>query len=178
MNWLQGKKLKLRAVEPEDLDSLLQWENNPDNWMVSGTFNPFSKKVMKTYIENTHLNIFQTGQYRFIIELIESEKSIGTLDLFEFDPFHKRAGLGILIGSKDERGLGYATEAINLVINYCFNHLELHQLYCNILSDNIASLKLFEGHGFVQCGIKKDWIRVNSEFKDEISLQLIKNLDD
>lgn len=174
MNLLQGKKLRLRAVEPEDLDSLLQWENNPEHWMVSGTLNPFSKKVMQTYIENTHLNIFQTSQYRFIIELLENKKSIGTLDIFEFDPFNKRAGLGILIGSKDDRGLGYAKEALDLVIHYCFNHLEMHQLYCNILSDNKSSLKLFEGHGFIQCGVKKDWIRVNSEYKDEISLQLLK----
>lgn len=174
MSLLQGNKLKLRAVEPEDLDLLLQWENDTENWMISGTFNPFSKSLMKSYIENSHLTIFQTGQYRFIIELKESKEPIGTLDIFDFDPFHKRAGLGVLIGPKDQRGHGYAKESIQLIIEYCFNHLELHQLYCNILVENKSSIKLFEGQGFIQCGIKKEWIRVNSEFKDELLFQLIK----
>lgn len=178
MSLLIGKKIVLRAVEPEDLDLLLEWENDQENWVLSGTLNPFSKSLMKSYIENTHLTIYQTNQYRFMIELVDSKICIGSIDIFDFDPFHKRAGLGILIGSKNYRGKGYAKEALTLIVNYCFNHLDLHQLFCNILSDNEISLNLFQHQGFVQCGNKKDWIRDKSDFKDEIILQLINRKDD
>ena len=178
MSLLHGTNIKLRAVEPEDLDLLLEWENDPENWLVSGTLNPFSKSVMQAYIENSHLSIYQTNQYRFMIELLDSEICIGSVDLFDFDPFHKRAGLGILIGEKEYRGEGNAKQALNLVINYSFNHLDLHQLYCNILSENEVSLSLFRKQGFVNCGIKKDWIRDKSEYKDEIILQLLKEKND
>lgn len=172
MNWLEGQNIRLRAVEPEDLELLLSWENDTDNWEVSGTLAPFSRNLMKRYIENTHLNIYQTGQYRFIVELISSGESIGTADIFDFDPFHKRAGIGILIGTKDQRGRGFATEAIDLLKSYCFEHLELHQLFCNILSDNEISLKLFKNAGFEISGTKKEWIKTNGGYKDELFLQL------
>lgn len=178
MNLLEGEKIRLRAVEPEDLDLLMEWENNPENWTISGTINPFSKSLMSSYIENAHLNIYQAGQYRFMIVSKASEKCIGTMDIFDFDAFHKRAGLGILIGDQHQRGLGFAKEAMNLIIDYCFHHLDLHQLFCNILEDNSRSIKLFESSGFLPVGIKKDWIRVNSEFKNEIMLQLLKKVDD
>ncbi|HCC72029.1 MAG TPA: GNAT family N-acetyltransferase, partial [Bacteroidales bacterium] len=81
-------KIKLRAPEPEDLVILYNWENDPSIWQVSNTLSPFSKYTLRKYIENSHKSIFETGQLRFMIEIIQLEKTIGTIDLFDFDPFH------------------------------------------------------------------------------------------
>ena len=172
---LEGKNIKLRALESSDIDLLYEWENNTDIWTISNTLNPFSKHILKQYLENSHLDIYQTKQLRLIIDLKSNDKNVpvGTIDLFDFDPYHLRAGIGILIYSEKNRKKGYATEALQLLINYSFHYLGLHQLYCNIASDNMKSIKLFTKVGFIIVGEKKDWIKTPSKWINEYLLQLI-----
>lgn len=172
MNTLLGKNIKLRALEKEDLDFLYQIENNESFWQVSNTQTPFSKYMLKLYLENAHLDIYQAKQLRLIIEENSTNLQVGLIDLFDFNPKHKRAGIGILI-HPDFQEKGYAFEALSLLINYTFTHLDLHQLYANITDDNIKSISLFEKNNFVKTGIKKDWIFTNNNYKNEILYQLI-----
>jgi diamine N-acetyltransferase len=108
-----------------------------------------------------------------MINLIKVKKPIGTIDLFDFDPFHKRAGLGILIANEKQRRKGYASMALKCLINYCFTTLQLHQLYCNILENNNESMDLFTKLGFTRIGIKKDWVKTADGYLDEYMFQLI-----
>ncbi|HOP58485.1 MAG TPA: GNAT family N-acetyltransferase [Bacteroidales bacterium] len=169
-------KISLRALEPEDLELLYKWENNVSYWLISNTFSPFSKYTLKRYLENSHKNIYETGQLRLMIDLVREKKTIGTIDIFDFDPFHKRAGLGILIADEDERRKGYASMALKCLINYCFDTLQLHQLFCNILENNQESMDLFTRLGFKQTGIKKEWIKISGGYLDEYMFQMINPL--
>jgi len=170
---MKCEKIKLRALEPEDLELLYEWENNDSYWVFSNTVTPFSKYTLKRYLENSHKNIFETGQLRLMIELVSDKKTIGTIDLFDFDPFHKRAGLGILIADDAERRKGYASMALKCLIDYCFTTLQLHQLYCNILANNCESMDLFKKQGFVQSGVKKEWIKTSEGYLDEYMFQMV-----
>jgi len=175
MNYLRGNKVYLRALEPDDIDVLVEWENNPENWQVSGTLAPYSKRNLEKFIDSSHLEIYQTGQLRLMIADTNSKTPIGTVDIFEFDLFNSRAGVGILIADEARRNNGYATETLQLVKQYCFNHLGINQLFCNIASDNEASLHLFQKAGFELNGSKKAWLKRGNEFKDEYFLQLLNN---
>jgi diamine N-acetyltransferase len=170
---MKYKKIRLRAIEPEDLELLYEWENDNSYWAISNTVSPFSRYTLKRYIENSHKTIFETGQLRLMIEHAEDKITIGTIDVFEFDAFHKRAGIGILIANESYRRKGYATMSLSCLINYCFKTLQLHQLYCNILSNNQISIDLFKKHGFVLIGIKKEWILVEDGYVDVHMFQLI-----
>lgn len=169
--------VSLRAIEPTDIDLLYKWENDPAVWKVSNTIAPFSKYILQKYIENSHLDIYQTRQLRLMVDLTDktdnSNSTIGAIDIFDFDPFHLRAGVGILIGGKQNRNQGIATDALRELIRYAFDILGLHQLFCNISIDNAASLHLFEKVGFIITGTKKDWIKIRQGYIDELSLQLI-----
>jgi diamine N-acetyltransferase len=171
---LAGESIILRAPEPEDLDLLYLWENDTDVWHVSNTLTPFSRYTLKNYIENSHLDIFEAKQLRLMIELKDSFTTIGTIDLFDFDPYHHRAGIGILIGDKTQRGKGYAAEALDLVIDYCFDMLSLHQIYCGIGSNNLSSIHLFQSKKFLQCGERKDWLKTAEGWQNELLFQLIR----
>jgi diamine N-acetyltransferase len=173
---MKYKNIKLRALEPEDLELLYEWENNQSYWSVSNTITPFSRYNLKQYIENSHKNIYETGQLRLMIDHIEDKKTIGTIDIFEFDPFHKRAGTGILIADESYRKKGFASMSLLCVVKYCFETLKLHQLYCNIISNNVESIDLFMKQGFVQNGIKKDWIKTDDGYLDELMFQLINKM--
>ena len=170
---LKGKNITLRALEPEDLEFLYEIENNQIFWEVSHTQTPFSKFILKQYLENAHLDIFEAKQLRLVIEEEFTKKQIGMVDLFDFNPQHKRAGIGILIHPDFQKN-GFASEALSILIKYTFSFLDLHQLYANITADNSNSISLFTKHNFEKVGVKKDWILSNGKFKDEILFQLIK----
>ncbi len=173
-NPLIGKNLNLRALEPEDLELLYLWENDTDIWNVSNTLVPVSRYILKKYLENIHKDIYETKQLRLIIQLRENNRAIGAIDLFDFDPYHKRAGIGILIADKSDRRKGYAGEALNILVSYAFNTLDLHVVYCTISTQNNASLELFRQAGFEITGTRKQWIWDGDKFRDEHFLQIIK----
>jgi len=154
---------------------LYEWENNNSYWIISNTVAPFSKYTLKRYIRNSHKSIYETGQLRLMIDLIAGKQTIGTIDIFDFDPFHKRAGIGILIAEEEQRRKGYATMSLKCLTDYCFKTLQLHQLWCNILADNHESIELFQKLGFVQIGIKKDWVKTADGYLDEHMFQLVNN---
>ena len=173
MATLLGKNINLRALEPSDIDFLFATENDEQYWEISGTQLPFSKYILQKYIENAHQDIYEAKQYRFVICNFES-KPVGMIDLFDFNPQHKRVGIGILI-LPNYQNKGYASEALEMVIDYTFSYLDVHQIYANITSNNLKSIALFEKYNFKKVGIKKDWLYGNSTFKDEILYQLITN---
>jgi diamine N-acetyltransferase len=170
---LKGSQIQLRAIEPSDIDVLYAWENDTNHWRISNTQTPFSRHVLTQYLASAHLDIYTTKQLRLIIDELQSSKPVGCIDLFDFDPQHRRVGIGILVADTNDRRKGHASEALKLLINYCFEFLNLKQLYCNITFDNESSILLFKKHGFEITGVKKSWIHEGNSFKDELLLQLI-----
>ncbi len=170
---LTGNTIYLRALEPEDLEFVYRIENNEAFWSISYTQTPYSRFLIRQYLENAHQDIYEAKQLRLAICLRGSRDAIGLIDLFDFDPAHLRAGIGILLEEEIERGKGYGSQALGLVIRYAFNVLGLHQLYANIDVQNIASTALFTNFGFKLIGIKKDWVKRNNGFSDEAFYQLI-----
>lgn len=175
MTTLTGNTIYLRALEPEDLEFIYAIENNESVWEVSNTQTPYSRFLIRQYLENAHQDIYEAKQLRLAICLSDTFEAIGLIDLFDFDPKNNRAGVGIVISNESNRNSGIGSEALQLVINYAFNQLQLHQLYANIGSDNEISKQLFTKFGFQKIGTKKDWIKVDNIFKDEILFQLINN---
>lgn len=170
---LKGNEIRLRALEPHDVELLYRWENDPAIWTISHTLTPFSQFTLKQYIASSAQDIYTSKQLRLMIDELHNRKTIGVIDIFDFDPFHRRAGVGILIDAQ-YRQMHYATEAIALIKEYMFNVLQLHQIYCNILADNEASLTLFTHAGFEIIGNKKEWILTSNGYQDELMLQCIK----
>ncbi|HRH03325.1 MAG TPA: GNAT family N-acetyltransferase [Bacteroidia bacterium] len=169
---LKGEKCYLRAIEPEDLEVLYRWENDPEIWLLSNTLVPFSKMVLSAYLETVHLDIFTTKQIRFMICLLDNTP-VGCIDLFDYEPLHKRAGIGILIAAASNRNKGIASDALKIMKNYCKQTLLLHQVYCNVGVGNASSIQLFEKGGFIKSGFKKDWVLTTNGYTDEYFYQCI-----
>ncbi len=170
MALLKGKNIQLRALEPSDLDWLFSVENDETFWEVSTTIRPYSKELLSRYIANAHEDIFTAKQLRLVIEY--QKKPVGLIDLFNYDPQHHRAGLGILVLPKYQTK-GIAREAIVLLLDYAFTLLQLHQVYVNISSDNAISIELFEKLKFEIVGNKQERLYCKGKYKDELLLQLI-----
>jgi len=169
---LKGEHIYLRALEPEDLEFVHTIENDENIWYLSNTQTPYSRFLIKQYLESAHKDVYEAKQLRLVISNYENE-ALGMIDIFDFDFLNKRAGVGILIKNEKDRGKGIGAEALELLVKYSFTHLQLHQLFCNISEANKASLKLFTKQGFKKIGLKKDWTFTNNKYNDEYLLQLI-----
>jgi diamine N-acetyltransferase len=174
VNILENQSISLRAPEPGDLDLLYIWENDTTIWRISGTLAPFSRNVLKLYLDNAGKDIYEVKQLRLIIQLNSNHRPLGAIDLFDFDPHHHRAGVGILVADPSDRRQGYAREALETLMEYCFGILKLHQLYCNIEAGNEASIALFKQAGFTEIGRKKEWLYTGQGYEDELFFQKLK----
>ncbi|MCW2120761.1 GNAT family N-acetyltransferase [Flavobacterium sp. 7A] len=170
---LKGKNIYLRALEPNDLEFVYAMENDESIWEVSNTQTPYSRFMIRQYLENAQQDIYEAKQLRLAICQDDDFPAIGLIDLFEFDPKNNKAGVGIVIQGLSHRKQNIGSEALTLLINYSFQHLNLHQLYANICEENEASKALFTKFGFECIGIKKDWNLINGVYKDEGIYQLI-----
>lgn len=167
---LKGDRIGLRALEPEDIDFLYRLENDPEVWEISGTTTPYSRHVLRNYLENSHRDIYEIKQLRLCI-CDQEDQVLGLIDLFDFDPKNRRAGVGVIIIGEENRNKGLGAEAIGLITAYVFSVLDLRQLYANVMESNEASVRLFKRLGFEEVGIKKDWVYSCGEYKNEILFQ-------
>lgn len=172
MELLENKHIRLRALEPEDLASLYRWENDTTLWTVGNTLAPYSRYVLKEYIIESHRDIYDLKQLRLIIEEKATENTLGMVDLFDFDPHNRRAGIGVLLDPLYQRN-GWATEALQLLIQYSFSFLKLHQLYVHIPVNNESSISLFERCGFITIGTLTDWIVSTDGYENVLLMQKI-----
>ncbi|MCB9189420.1 MAG: GNAT family N-acetyltransferase [Flavobacteriales bacterium] len=168
---LTGKLVKLRGVEPEDIDFLFKTENDVSLWKVSETSVPFTREVLKQYAESVH-DIYSQGQYRFIIESLEENTPVGMIDLYDFNSLHGRAGVGIVINS-NYMGKGLALDALAVLIRYATEVLFLSQLFCSIHGTNVPSVNLFLKSGFKQVGVRRNWFKTRNGWDDELLFQCL-----
>lgn len=175
---LQNESIYLRAVEPEDLDILYKWENDSRLWIHGNTLSPYSKYTLRQYLEEAQqYDIFQSNQLRMVICRQEDEAIMGAIDIYDVDAHSRRAGVGVLV-DEEFRNKGYGLQALNLLKQYCFDFLNLHQLYAHISVENKISLELFKKAGYRDVGILKDWIHALDGYEDVVLVQLLDNGDE
>jgi diamine N-acetyltransferase len=156
--------MKLRKIEPSDLPFLFQWENDATMWADSDTHNPLSRHDLHQYIENTTGDIYRDGQLRLIIEESQlstptsqlSTKIVGCIDLFDFDARNRKAAIGMYI-APHARGNGVGKQAVQLLLDYAFGHLQLRMLYAIISVHNTPCSHIYEQMGFTASSVLQDW---------------------
>jgi diamine N-acetyltransferase len=172
---LENENIRLRAVEPEDLDRLYAWENNPLLWDVGNTRNPYSRYILKQYILDSDKDIYETKQLRLMMVSVQTGETVGTVDLFDFDIHNSRIALGLFVDAAFQ-GKGYARQSLHLVEEYVFGYLKINQLYCHIAENNTPSIRLFEQEQYYKNGLLKDWIKTAKGFENIVLFQQFKEV--
>ena len=161
--------MKLRAIEPEDLDVLYQIENDRSLWHVGTTNVPYSRYTLHDYLATSSDDIYADRQVRLVIENDHGEV-VGMADLVHFDPQHQRAEVGIIV-MQPHRRQGYARQALQQLADYALDTLHLHQLYAVVAADNAAALALFQQAGSERQGVLREWLQRGHEWVDAVLMQ-------
>jgi diamine N-acetyltransferase len=169
---LKNDIVTLRALEPTDLDTLFQWENDTALWVVSDTVAPYSREALWNYLQQYTGDIYAQRQLRLMITLTEDGTPVGTVDFLNFDPLNNRAELGLFIAA-EQRGKGLGRQALELLTTYAREHLGLRQIYVFIALDNEVCLNLFEDYGYRRAGVLQSWVKRGNTYRDVALLQMI-----
>ena len=175
MSYLTSDRITLRAPEPEDLDAFYRWENDTALWAVGCAVEPYSRYALRQYIATADHDIYARRQLRLMVERRADRMVVGVVDLFDFDPTHQRAGVGLLIDRAFQRQ-GFAAEALNLLVDYAFGVRHLRQLYAHVPTDNAACLALFDrATAFTHTATLRSWLQRDNTYVDVELWQLINN---
>ncbi len=163
--------VRLRAMEPEDLDLLYTIENDTSLWSVGNTNVPYSRFALHQFLEQQTGDIYCDKQVRLIVENEDGEV-VGMADLVNFVPAHQRAEVGIVI-KRSHRNQGYATAALRQLEHYARTTLHLHQLYAIVPSANRHSARLFAHCQFCSQGVLADWLYDGTAYADALVMQKV-----
>lgn len=166
---MEDDQILLRTPISSDLTCLLRWENDTTNWGVSDTKAPFSEELMTQFIASDH-DLLKYLQLRLMIVLKTSNEVVGTLDLFDYDNKQGTAGIGILIGEKQQRNKGLAKKAIQLLMRKAKEIWQLKTVTASMLVSNKASLSLFNSLDFELMETKKSASLIDTK-EDELVMQ-------
>ena len=166
---LKSSKIKLRAVEPEDLDLMYLIENDTELWPCGQTSVPFSHYALKQYISENTNDIFRDRQLRLVIETTDGV-SVGFVDLQNYNPQHHRAEVGIVVVPEQQRQ-GIATETLRLLAKYASSQLGIHQLYALVPENNTASIALFQKCGYKKTATLQDWLNTPAGWQSVVVYQ-------
>lgn len=162
--------IKLRALEPDDLDQLVRWE---EDHVESGLrVAPYSRAVLKRYLEESHKDFWEAEQVRFVLSKADG-MAIGLFDVFNANPIHLRAEVAMLVDPKF-RGQGLGYKGLQLVERWAFSRVGLKCLHAEVFTSNISAIRVFQACGYETAGLLKAWYRVGPEFRDVQIFQRIK----
>ena len=167
---MKAPLVRLRAMEPEDLDLLYKIENDSALWGIGTTNVPYSRYALHDYIAHSANDIYADKQVRFMVDNAQGQ-TVGIVDVVNFCPEHSRAELGIVI-LQAFRGQGYAASAISKAVEYARGVIHLHQLYAVIAQSNSHCLQIFRTLGFRECGTLSDWLCKGTTYESASIMQL------
>jgi len=170
---LNSKEIRLRAIEPEDLEHFYRWENDTTLWSTGTNVAPISRFALRQYIESTlSADLYTSHDLRLVIERISDKQVIGSADLYDIDHHHRRATIGILIDPQFQQQ-GYGKVALEELKIYATQFLSIENLHGYISVNNNHSTKLFLNAGFTISGTLKRWIRIGNEYEDVNIIQYL-----
>lgn len=157
----------LRALEPEDLELIYRIENDPDFWKFGTTTVPYSRYVLRQYLETSANDLFADQQVRLVIEGHDASGRVlplGLADLTDFSPQHMRAEIALAV-LPEYQGQQVGHHAVRCLMDYA-RRLRLHQIYAIIAVSNKAASKLFQQLGFKGDTTLRDWLRDEQGYCD------------
>ena len=168
--------VKLRALEMEDLDTILKYFNNLELRQYLATAWPMSRNAERQWLERaTMQNPWKDGGLVLAIEDKKTKEFLGTVSLFDISKQHQRAEFGIAIHNPDNLGKGYGTDTARVMLWVAFHVLGLNTVFLLTLASNKRAQRAYEKAGFRYVGVFRQAAYVLGEFHDFVVMDITKD---
>jgi RimJ/RimL family protein N-acetyltransferase len=169
---IKGERITLRAIEREDLDRYVAWFNEPEVLHHLALYLPINHDDEVEWYEAQRNDA--TTQ-NFAIVLKQEYRHIGSIGLMRINHREQNAELGIAIGDKTQWGQGYGQEAIELLLKYSFEEMNLHRIFLLVNATNTRGIRCYEKCGFVKEGQLRDAVYHNGRFEDQLIMSVLRS---
>lgn len=167
---LKGKKVLLRAVMRDDLPRLLDFDNDLEVHAVAG-YHAWRPSSLASKESDFDKRVEKRDDVQFVIE-VESVV-IGSCGLAYLEGDHRHCMLGISIGDKDHWGKGYGEDAVSVLLDYAFDHLNMHRVHLGVFATNARAQGLYRKLGFVDEGTDRESIFKDGRYIDNIRMSIL-----
>lgn len=168
---LFSNRILLRAIEEEDLPLMAKWRSRSEVYEYFYEYLPISTRQQKNWYEK---QLGDSTGINFIVAKTTGE-AIGTVSIYHIDWRSRKAEWGrLLIGDPDWRSGGIGSEIEAMILEYCFDHLNLNKLYCEVLAENKNVISLHKKFGFKEDGILREHAYKKGYYHDVITMSMLK----
>lgn len=173
---IAGNKVRLRAIEREDIPNFVRWLNDREVTQFLLTSSPYSKAMEEKWFEHQLETPTTHGQVLAIDTLVEGTwVHIGNCGLHNIEQVSRNAEFGIMIGEKEFWNRGLGTEATRLMLKHVFEDLNLHRIYLDVYATNPRAQKAYLTAGFVVEGTKREAVFKNGHYIDVILMSILQS---
>lgn len=166
---LVGERIYLSPRNVEDVEIFTEWMN--DFFITDYTGRSYQTITLQE--EKVYLEKEQNNKNVFAIIDVQTDEMIGNIGLHEINHINRTATLGIFIGNKNYWSKGYGTEAIQLILDFGFNYLNLNNIDLALMEFNQRALKCYEKCGFKEIGRKRKCNFINGKYYDAILMDIL-----
>lgn len=164
-----GKRVFLSPINPEDAEIYTKWMND----LEVSIYTTSAPRIYTLAKEKEILDQISKEGYNFAIIDSEKEIVIGNCGLINVDLINRKAELGIFIGDKEYRSKGYGAEAIELLLDYSFNLLNLNSIMLIVKAFNKRAIKCYEKSGFKLIGKRREASIFGNQKYDECYMDIL-----
>lgn len=168
---LVGDRIYLSPRNSQDVEIFTKWLNDfqvTDYTGRSGMITTLEGE--KQYLEQTE----SEEKRQFVIVTLDKDEMIGTVGLERINYINRHATLGVFIGEEAYRNGGYGTEAINMILDYGFNYLNLNSIQLDVFAFNERAIACYKKCGFKEMGRRRQATFVNGKYYDTIQMDILK----
>ncbi len=170
---MEGKKIRIRAIEKTDIDEIMKWVNDPgvvDNLLMRY---PVSRYQEEKWIEK----MLDGTSDRNKVFAVETKDGVylGGIGLHRISWENRNAEVGIVIGKKEYWNKGYGTDAMMTILDFAFNRMNLHRVYLRVFSFNERGIRSYEKCGFRKEGILRKDLYAHGKYHDTIIMGILKD---
>ncbi len=169
---LTGKLVRLRKPEPGDLDRVVRWMNDAEVTHFIAARYPYSALQEAQWIERMSTQPPSEGVL-LAIERLDDGRHIGNLGLARVEWEDRRASVGIAIGEKDCWGHGYGTDAMQTLLRFAFDAMNLHRVTLDVHASNARAIASYEKTGFIREGALRQAHYQQGRYEDLVAMGIL-----
>lgn len=133
----------------------------------------YTESYQRNVLHAEYALTLRMTQIRFYVFLkSDPSRIIGTVSLYDVSTPFSRADIGYKFSSAYHH-LGYASEAVEKLIDVAFMELSLHRICARVQPDNIPSIRLLHGLGFEKEGVCRDYLKIRGQWIDHLQYSLL-----
>ncbi len=167
---LVGERVYLSPMNIDDAETYVKWFN--DFNVTDGLGSSCRLTSLESEKEWLRQN---SGQYQFAIVKLEDDILIGNCGINGIDQLRQCAEVGLFIGDEENRNKGYGAEALNLLLDYCFDYLNVNNVMLKVFSFNERAINCYRKLGFKEIGRRRQSYYLKGKFYDQVFMDILKS---